>query len=131
MTREELELTNKFLGESRVSPIQKSIYKYEKMYEYVCSKNPSDFIDTSLMKKELGFNWDSCYSCPLCESYLDLSKRDERGKPAPCINCPVYKKTGVNGCLDTPWEALRDSLIWGKALVEIKREIEFLKSLKG
>lgn len=107
-----------------MSPIKESIYKYEKMYEYVNSKNPSDFIDKPLMRKELGFSWDGGGSCPLCVSYFDMNNGDD-----PCKNCPIYKKIGFGGCLDTPWEDLNDSSTWGMAIVEIKREIEFLKSL--
>lgn len=115
-----------------MDPIQESIYKYEKMYEYVRSKNPRDFIDKPLMRKELGFSWDGGESCPLCKSYFDMSacqNFDMKNKDDPCRNCPIYKKIGFGGCLDTPWEDLNDSPTWGMAIVEIKREIEFLKSL--
>lgn len=107
-----------------MNPIQESMYKYEKMYEYVNSKKPSDFIDKPLMRKELGFSWDGGDSCPLCKSYFDMNNKDD-----PCRNCPIYKKIGVGGCLDTPWKDLDDSSTWGMAIVEIKKEIEFLKSL--
>lgn len=109
-----------------MNPIQESMYKYEKMYEYVNSKNPSDFVDKSLMRKELGFSWDGGDSCPLCKSYFDFDMINEDD---PCIKCPIYKKIGFGGCLDTPWEDLNDSSTWGMAIAEIKREIEFLKSL--
>lgn len=75
-------------------------------------------------------------ACPLCSGYRDrfgyyLDK---------CIGCPVMKKTGYRGCLDTPYDEIEnifldagfgDDVKVTKRLIKfVEKEVEFLKALR-
>lgn len=62
------------------------------------------------------------HNCPLCQKFYVYC---ESSYDIDCAGCPVAKKVGVSGCVDTPyreWTASRD-------LADAKRMLEFLKSL--
>lgn len=67
--------------------------------------------------------------CPLCGLFL------RRGTPTCCGGCPVYAKTGVPYCDDTPYgEAVRAADCWEDddgqdARGAARAEVAFLKSL--
>ena len=62
-------------------------------------------------------------NCPLCALFFHND----------CRGCPVYEKTGMVGCLDTPYtEYARQEVISGdpeKAIKQAERELAFLKRL--
>lgn len=72
-------------------------------------------------------------ACPLCQIFFYEENR--------CRGCPVYEKTGEEGCVDTPFEdAYRVYEEWfetggNASIVEqwarvAQREVEFLESLQ-
>jgi hypothetical protein len=82
------------------------------------------------------------------ENILDGSERDEGTKNCPlcqlfhndrCEGCPIFEKTGFQGCEGTPyedWDEHQDEAHSGDNTVQceecerlVKLEIEFLKSL--
>ena len=69
--------------------------------------------------------------CPLCNIFNQIGQRDALY----CIGCPVYEKTKLQYCINTPYEeasiATRkyngiDSIEFKEAA---KKELEFLRSL--
>ncbi len=69
--------------------------------------------------------------CPLCIMFID-------GEPEPCAGCPVYVKTGVGGCGETPhemWKSNTKLVLGGRQAktplqkAQAQAELNFLKSL--
>lgn len=86
--------------------------------------------ETDPRKIVLGSN-----NCPLCRVYLDLGHLNK------CLQCPIWEKTGVSGCKNTPyWDAFtswedwygdpRNPVLRKLWHIECSREIAFLKSLR-
>jgi hypothetical protein len=68
-------------------------------------------------------------SCALCGLFnTPLKKR--LGKT--CIGCPVYERTGLEGCRNSPYENINRSFLgedFPNFLIHAKKELVFLKSL--
>ena len=68
-------------------------------------------------------------TCALCSLYMN-----RKSKGIDCKKCQVYKKTGDEGCMYTPYEDYKQfgrAVCEWKAKVECcKKEIEFLQSLR-
>ena len=61
-------------------------------------------------------------SCPLCKLFHGEYRTDNMSS---CSGCPVYNKTGMTYCHETPYEAYcRD-----RSNESAKAELDFLKSL--
>lgn len=71
-------------------------------------------------------------NCPLCQKFYTLERAHvEEG----CNSCPVFKKTGLQGCGGTPYDDwVSNPSVFGRATTpkfkKIARdEVKFLKSL--
>lgn len=74
-------------------------------------------------------------NCPLCTLFNPWeTPREERNWPADrelCDGCPVKDKTGLTGCLGSPWlpyEELKPNINTPKALAIAREELAFLES---
>jgi hypothetical protein len=67
-------------------------------------------------------------SCALCGLFnTPLKKKNEK-----CIGCPVYERTGLRLCHNSPYGNVYRSLIgddFPNFLIHAKKELTFLKSL--
>jgi hypothetical protein len=67
-------------------------------------------------------------SCALCGLFNTSLKE----KNAVCIGCPVYERTGLRLCRNSPYEHVYRSFVgddFPNFLIHAKKELTFLKSL--
>ncbi|MDE1868192.1 MAG: hypothetical protein KGI08_10855 [Thaumarchaeota archaeon] len=105
-------LRNKRLSNKK--RIELSIEKFEVLKEYT-KKNKSQP------------EWDGSSSCPLCWKYNWM---ENDNASIGCTGCPIEKKTGKSGCIDTPYEnQILLAYDWKEYVKAFESEIKFLKSL--
>lgn len=74
--------------------------------------------------------------CALCRQFNKIYYSTQDGRQGNCDGCPVKERTGLNGCVGTPYDACKDfldndehSLTDGEFQDLALLELEFLESL--
>lgn len=97
-------------------PLELSIKKWKdivKILKFGSEKRKEKFIKLSSRINE-------SLTCALCEKFYDSNNINT------CSQCPVYKKTGMDGCHGTPWVSYNLST----NLENAQRVLDFAISLR-
>lgn len=102
------------------SPLELSIEKYYRIIKYIKEHNTLEDIIINQS------------TCALCHIYNTCMKNVSHANR--CKRCPIYRRTGTTGCINTPFEdieaALDDNTDINYFLDCVQEEIEFLESLR-